>query len=180
MTTPTLLGISGSLRAGSVNTLLVKEAARLFEPAVFTLADLNLPLYDGDLEDAEGIPAIVQTLRDQISQADAVVISTPEYNSNLSGVLKNALDWSSRGGPSPFRGKPVAILSAADGRTGGARAQFSLRHCMTPFQPQILQGPEVQIAAASTAFDNNGQLVAERDLKTLGILMRKLKALIQE
>ncbi len=176
----TLLGISGSLRADSVNTLLIKEAARLFDPATFTLADLNLPLYDGDLEDAKGIPDSVLTLKEQIAQADAVVISTPEYNANLSGVLKNALDWSSRGGPSPFRGKPVAILSAADGRTGGARAQFSLRHCMTPFQPQILQGPEVQIAGASKAFDENGRLIAERDQKTLGILMRKLKALIQE
>lgn len=178
MTSPTLLGISGSLRAGSVNTLLVQEAARLFEPSEFTLADLNLPLYDGDLEEAEGIPESVQTLQQQIAVADAVVISTPEYNANLSGVLKNALDWTSRGGPSPFRGKPVAILSAADGRTGGARAQFSLRHCMTPFQPNIIQGPEVQIAGASKAFDDNGQLLAERDLKTLGILMRKLAALV--
>jgi len=176
----TLLAISGSLRADSVNTLLIKEAARLFEPSAFSLANLNLPLYDGDLEDSKGIPAEVLTLKDQIASADVVVISTPEYNANLSGVLKNALDWTSRGGPSPFRDKPLAILSAADGRTGGARAQFSLRHCMTPFQPQILQGPEVQIAGASSAFDKNGHLIAERDQKTLGILMRKLKALVQE
>jgi len=173
-----LIGISGSLRAGSVNTLLVKEAARLFAPDSFTLANLRLPLYDEDLEQAEGIPAAVQTLKDQITAADAVVISTPEYNSNLSGVLKNALDWTSRGGPSPFKGKPVAILSAAAGRTGGARGQYSLRHCMTPFQPVILQGPEVQIAGSGSAFAENGQLLDERNIKTLGALMKQLAALV--
>jgi len=174
----TLIGISGSLRAGSINTMLLKEAARLFAPDTFTLADIRLPLYDGDLEEAEGLPANVVTLKDQIADADAVVISTPEYNSNLSGVLKNALDWTSRGGPSPFKGKPVAILSAAAGRTGGARAQFSLRHCLTPFQPNILQGPEVQIANASAAFDADGRLQDARSIKTLQILMDRLAALI--
>jgi len=174
----TLMGISGSLRADSVNTKLVNEAARLFTPSSFTLADIRLPLYDGDLEDAEGIPASVATLQAQIAAADAVVISTPEYNSNLSGVLKNALDWTSRGGPSPFKGKPVAILSAAAGRTGGARAQFSLRHCLTPFQPNILQGPEVQIASSGDAFDENGQLLDVRNIKTLQILMDQLATLV--
>jgi len=174
----TLIGISGSLRAGSVNTMLLKEAARLFAPDAFTLADVRLPLYDGDLEEAEGLPASVIALKDQIAAADAVVISTPEYNSNLSGVLKNALDWTSRGGPSPFKGKPVAILSAAAGRTGGARAQFSLRHCLTPFQPNILQGPEVQIANASAAFDADGRILEERNIKTLQILMDRLAAQI--
>ncbi|MBV1864974.1 MAG: NAD(P)H-dependent oxidoreductase [Rhodobacteraceae bacterium] len=174
----TLIGISGSLRAGSVNTMLLKEAARLFAPDAFTLADVRLPLYDGDLEETEGLPASVITLKDQIAAADAVVISTPEYNSNLSGVLKNALDWTSRGGPSPFKGKPVAILSAAAGRTGGARAQFSLRHCLTPFQPNILQGPEVQIANASAAFDTDGRMLEERNIKTLQSLMDRLAAQI--
>jgi len=86
-----LLGISGALRAASTNTQLVHNAARIFNADSFVLADLNLPLYDGDLE-AEGIPASVQTLSDQIKEADAVIISTPEYNKSISGVLKNALD----------------------------------------------------------------------------------------
>ena len=91
-----LLGLSGALRKGSTNTLLLQEAARLLGDAELTLADLNLPLYDGDLEAAEGVPAAVQKLAAQIAEADAVVISTPEYNRGLSGVLKNALDWVSR------------------------------------------------------------------------------------
>jgi chromate reductase len=74
-----LLGISGSLRAGSYNSMLVREAARVFSPDEFTFADLRLPLYDGDLE-AQGMPQSVLALCDQISAADAIVISTPEYN----------------------------------------------------------------------------------------------------
>ena len=92
MPNPTLLGISGSLRSGSFNRKLLAEAARLFGEANYTEANLNLPLYNGDLEDAEGIPAAVQLLSDQIVAADAVLISTPEYNKGISGVLKNALD----------------------------------------------------------------------------------------
>ena len=176
--TITLLGISGALRSGSFNTKLMHEAARLFGPADFTFADLRLPLYDGDLEDAHGLPDAVQLLVQQIRDADVVVIATPEYNSNLSGVLKNALDWISRGGGmSSLKDKPIAITSAAAGRGGGARAQFSLRHCLTPFQPRVLQGPEVQIAGASREFDDAGRLTSERYEEALSSLMQKLRAM---
>ena len=172
----TLLGISGSLRKGSFNTALIHEAARLFAPDQFTLADIRFPLYDGDLEDSDGIPDIVVALHEQIKEADAVIVSTPEYNSNISGVLKNALDWLSRSKPHPWAGKPVAILSAAAGRSGGARTQFSLRNCMTPFNPHILQGPEVMIAAAGKAFDDDGRLINEFSTKSLTKLMDALRA----
>ena len=112
----TLLTICGALRAGSTNRLLLAEAARVFGMAQVIEADLRLPLYDNDLEDASGIPDDVQMLADQIRGADAVVISTPEYNKSLSGVLKNALDWVSRVPGAVWRDKPVAIVSAADGR----------------------------------------------------------------
>ncbi len=174
----TLLTISGALRPQSYNSMLLQEAARVFAADTLTVADLRLPLYDGDLEDREGIPLAVQTLHAQIKAADAVIISTPEYNGNLSGVLKNALDWVSRIRPHPWTGKPVAIMSAASGRAGGARAQFSLRHCMTPFSPRILQGPEVMIAAVEQAFDENGRLTNALSLKSLDKLMAELKAAI--
>jgi len=145
-----LLGISGSLRKDSFNRMLLREAARLGSAASFTEADLRLPLYDGDLEEAEGIPAPVQALADQIKAADAVVISSPEYNKGISGVLKNALDWVSRTEGAPWAGKPVAILSATAGRAGGERAQFNLRHAMMPFRPRILQGPEDRSALPAT------------------------------
>ncbi len=172
----TLLGISGALRKDSRNTALVKEAARLFAPDEFILADLDFPLYNGDVEDNAGFPEAVQRLHDQIKGADAVIISTPEYNKNLSGVLKNALDWLSRIRPQPWAKKPVAIMSAADGRAGGERAQYSLRHAMTPFNPRILQGPEVMIANAGKAFDENGHLTNEISVRALTRLMDALKA----
>lgn len=170
-----LLGISGALRKESRNTALLNEAARIFAPNEFVFADLRLPLYDGDLEDAEGVPEAVKTLHAQIKAADAVVISTPEYNKNLPGVLKNALDWLSRERPQPWTGKPVAIMSAASGRAGGERSQFSLRHCMTPFNPRILQGPEIMIAAADKAFDEDGRLINEFSIKSLTKLMDALR-----
>ena len=172
----TLLGISGALRKDSRNTALINEAAHLFAPDEFVMADLRLPLYDGDLEDSEGIPEAVHILHAQIKAADAIVISTPEYNKNLSGVLKNALDWLSRVRPQPWTGKPVAIVSAASGRAGGERAQYSLRHCMTPFNPRILQGPEIMIAAADNAFDEDGRLINEFSAKSLTKLMDALRA----
>jgi len=171
-----LLGVSGSLRKDSRNTALVQEAARLYGPRELTLADLNLPLYNGDDEDAAGAPEAALRLHAQIADADAVVIATPEYNKNLSGVLKNALDWVSRIKPNPWDGKPVAILSATAGRSGGERAQYSLRHCMAPFNPRILQGPEVLIAGAGDAFDENGHLTNEVSGRTLTRLMEALKA----
>lgn len=170
-----LLGLSGALRAGSVNRKLIREAARLFQPGTFIEADLRLPLYDGDIEDAEGIPASVQRLADQIADADAVVISTPEYNQSLSGVLKNALDWVSRVEGSPWKGKPVALMSAAAGRAGGARANYALRLAMTPFKTHLLQS-EVLVAGAAKEFDAEGRLLAERSLKALADQMAELRA----
>lgn len=179
MSRPILLGIAGALRAESTNRKLIREAARLFGPCDFTEADLRLPLYDGDREEADGIPSSVVRLADQIAGADAVVISTPEYNSALSGVLKNALDWVSRTEGNPWADKPVAIVSAAAGRAGGARAQFSLRLAMTPFRPCLLTGPEVMIADARNAFGGDGRLTNERSLAALGKLTAALRAEVE-
>ena len=172
---PTLLLISGSLRKASVNTRLVREAGRLWQGDT-VMADLNLPLFNADDQEATGIPDAVQTLSDQIAAADAVVISTPEYNQSLSGVLKNALDWVSRTEGKPWLDKPVAIMSAAAGRAGGARAQYSLRLAMNSFQPRLLTGPEVMVAGASKEFDEDGRLISERYRNTLAALMAKLAA----
>jgi len=181
MTQFNLLGISGSLRQGSFNRRLIREAGRLMEDAAFTEADIDLPLYNGDVEDSDGIPAKVQVLADQIAAADAVVISTPEYNQSFSGVLKNALDWVSRTEGAPWKGKPVALISAAAGRAGGARAQYALRLAMTTFRPRLLMGPEVMVAGAPDQF-TNGKLaedeVYERSLKVLMKLLKAEAALI--
>lgn len=176
MSEPILLGLSGSLRKDATNRKLLHEAARLFEAGTFIDADLNLPLYDGDLEAHEGIPPAVQTLSDQIAQAHAVIISTPEYNKGPSGVLKNALDWVSRTKTKPWADKPVAVMSAAAGRAGGERAQMVLRGFMVPFQPRILQGPEFHLADSSNEFDEAGRLRSDRYENMLRSLMQKLRA----
>lgn len=178
MADPKLLVICGSLRAGSLNRKLLDQAVAAFGAAEVTYANIRFPLYDGDLEDAEGIPAEVQTLHGQMQEADAIVIATPEYNGNISGVLKNALDWVSRAKPMPMGDTPVAILSATGGRTGGVMAQNSLRQCLTPFQPVVLQGPAVAVAAASGAFDEEGSLKDERYTKAVQKLMDRLRAII--
>lgn len=170
-----LLGICGALRKASTNRKLLREAARLFGDCDYVEGDLNLPLFDGDLQDAEGIPAKVQVLSDQIAEADAVLVSTPEYNKGPSGALKNALDWVSRTSGKPWTDKPVAVMSAAAGRAGGERAQLVLRTYLVPFRPRLLMGPEIHLADSSNQFDENGQLVSERYQSELSALMQNLQ-----
>lgn len=174
----TLLGISGSLRAASTNTYLLHEAVKAFAPDTFIEGDINFPLYNGDIEANDGIPAAVQTLSDQIKQADAVIISSPEYNKGLSGVLKNALDWISRTDGAPWADKPVAIMSATAGRAGGERGQTMLVSCLAPFRPRLVFGPEVLVGSNFENFDNDGTLTNEINLTALSDLMAKLKASI--
>lgn len=175
MTLPKLTGLCGSLRRGSHNRQLLTQARALFGPADYTDGNLDLPLYNGDNEDANGIPPDVQRLSDQIKSADAVIVVTPEYNQSLSGVLKNALDWVSRTEGAPWIGKPVAILSATAGRAGGARAQYSLRLCLAPFRPNLIPGPEVLVASASREFDGDGQLINPTYIKALTEHMAMLR-----
>ncbi|MEM1388178.1 MAG: NADPH-dependent FMN reductase [Pseudomonadota bacterium] len=170
-----LLCISGALRKGSTNRKLIAEAVRLFGPADVTHADLNLPLYDGDVEEASGVPEAVQTLSDQIQAADAVIIASPEYNKSIPGVLKNALDWISRTKGGPWAGKPVALMSAAAGRTGGETGLYSIRAAMAAFRPRIVPGAPVMVAASYEAFGEDGQLKAESYVDAVTGLMDALK-----
>ncbi|SIS54164.1 chromate reductase [Roseivivax lentus] len=171
-----LLTISGSLRKASTNRKLAAEAAHRFGPAEKTVADIAFPVYDGDIEEGQGIPAEVQRLSDQIAAADAVVISTPEYNKGISGALKNALDWVSRTEGNPWRDKPVALMSAAAGRAGGERSQNMARLCLNPFRPHLLPGPEVFIGNTSKHWDDNDRLTDEFAIKLLTELMEGLRA----
>jgi chromate reductase, NAD(P)H dehydrogenase (quinone) len=175
---PLLLGLCGALRAASTNRLLLHEARAAFGPGRFAEGNLRLPLFDEDQEIARGIPTRVQRLADQIKAADAIIIACPEYNKSLPGVLKNALDWVSRTKGSVWRDKPVAIMSAADGRAGGERAQYALRLCLTPFRAQVLPGPEVMIAHSRSAFDETGRLIDARSRAAVQALMDDLRARI--
>jgi chromate reductase len=175
MSDHTLLGICGSLRAGSFNRKLMLEAARLYAPATFIDGNLRLPLYDGDLEE-QGLPEEVATLAEQVRSADAVVVVTPEYNKMIPGVLKNALDWLSRVKGGVWTDKPVAIMSATAGRTGGEVSLFTLRHAMAPFRPRLHLAPATMVAGSSEEFDENGRLKNERYVTGLTEQMQALKA----
>lgn len=172
-----LLGISGSLRAGSFNTKLVQEAARLFDPAAFSLAEIDMPLFDGDAEAADGQPPQAHAFFEAITQADAVIISTPEYNGAVPGGLKNAFDWLSRIEGNPLAWKPTAIMAAAAGRAGGVRALHNLRHVLAPFQPLLVPGPEIAVAGAGKEFGEDNRLISEHYEKNLKAQMDGLREL---
>ena len=157
-----VLGICGSLRKASYNMAALRTAIEL-KPAGMsvTVADISqIPLYNEDVR-AQGFPAPVETLRRQIAEADALLFACPEYNYSMSGVLKNAIDWASRPPDQPFAGKPCAILGAAAGMAGGARAQGDLRRSMVFLDMHPLNKPEVLIGQAQTKFDEQGNLKDE-------------------
>ncbi|WP_105102886.1 NADPH-dependent FMN reductase [Microbulbifer pacificus] len=154
-----ILAISGSLRQSSFNSAALRVAEELAgDGASFTFADLSgIPLYDQDLRDKH-VPEAVQTLGNQVLDADAILFSTPEYNYSVSGVLKNAIDWLSRLDPQPFADKPVAVMSASMSAFGGARAQYDLRRILIYLDAHFVNKPEVMIAFAHQKFDDDGTL----------------------
>ncbi len=169
-----LLGISGALRRDSTNTRLLREAGRHWGDD-FALADIRFPLFDADEEASDGTPDAILRVADQIAGAEAVVLATPEYNQSLSGVLKNALDWISRTPTKPWADKPVGLMSAAAGRSGGARANYALRLAMTPFRPRLLTR-EVLLADARNQFGDDGRLLSERYDRQVAEMVAALKA----
>jgi len=154
-----VLGICGSLRQASFNMAALR-AALAQKPADMdvTVADITqIPLYNEDVRQ-QGFPPSVETLRRQIKEADALLFACPEYNYSMTGVLKNAIDWASRPPDQPFAGKPCAILGAAAGMAGSARAQYDLRRSCVFLDMHPLNKPEVLIGQAQTKFDAEGNL----------------------
>jgi chromate reductase len=170
-----VLGICGSLRQGSFNRAALNTAIELRPTGMeVTVADISqIPLYNEDVR-AQGFPPPVETLRQQIKAADALLFACPEYNYSMSGVLKNAIDWASRPPDQPFAGKPAAIIGAAAGMAGGARAQLHLRHSMVFLDVHPLNKPEVLIFQAQNKFDANGRLNDDVARGLLGDLMTAL------
>jgi chromate reductase, NAD(P)H dehydrogenase (quinone) len=157
-----VLGISGSLRRDSHNTALLRYAGDLFEAegAEFeTYRGLrDIPPYDEDC-DTEDAPAAVSRIREAVRDADAVFFVTPEYNSSIPGVLKNALDWVSRpSASSPLRYKPVAVIGASTGMFGAVWAQAELRKVLGAIGARVTEG-EVAVGRAGERFDENGRLI---------------------
>ena len=144
-----VLAISGSLRAKSFNTALLRQA-RLLAPAGMDIeiaSIRDIPLYDGDVEDG-GFPAPVVAFREKFQQADALLVATPEYNFSIPGVLKNVFDWLSRPPEQTItNGKPVAIMGAG-GRLGSGRAQYHLRQVCGCLSMLPVPRPEVFVLNA--------------------------------
>lgn len=149
-----IVGISGSLRRVSFSTALLKVLAERAAPAidieVVTLEDI--PFYNEDLDIDPAIPAVA-ALKRKVAECDGVLISTPEYNHGIPGVLKNTLDWLSR--PvfeSCFKGKPVSIISSSKAFTGGLRAQYQLRETLISMHAHLVMGPEVVVGGVHRNF----------------------------
>jgi len=183
LTTPIhILGIPGSLRAGSYNRAALAAAAELLPAhARLEIYDLNpIPMYSGDLEQ-QGLPPAVLELRSAIGAADALMIATPEYYYSVSGALKNAIDWVGRPPlPPPLVGKPVAILGAATSPFATARAQLHLRQILAHFDVRLLAQPEVYIASAAEKFDASGRLTDEATRQAIGALGEALLAWVAQ
>jgi chromate reductase, NAD(P)H dehydrogenase (quinone) len=159
----TLIGIAGSLRQASFNRRLLLAAAEV-APAGVTLDVRGLegiPVYDGDLESAEGIPEPVLVLKERIASADGLLLASPEYNGSLPGPLKNAIDWLSR--PSKdigrvFGGRPVALLGATPGRGGTRLAQQAWLPVFRVLGVRPYFGKSLYVAGAGDLFDGQGAL----------------------
>ena len=171
-----LVGISGSLRRSSLNTALLRSAEELVpEGTTLVVASLvDIPLYNGDL-DVDGGPPPVQELKRQIGEADGLVFATPEYNYGIPGVLKNAIDWASRPAfKSVLAAKPVAVVGAAPGVIGTARAQAQLRQVLFGTLSEVFPYPEVLVGKAHERIQD-GRL---QDEPTRASLRQMLEAFV--
>lgn len=172
-----IVGISGSLRQGSLNTALLEAMSRLLpEDVQYETADINLPLYTGN-EDKHEIPNVVKSLREAVASADALIITCPEYNWNMTVALKNAIDWLSLGGPqSPLNNHVVAIAGVGGGRLGSVRAQMAVRSTLLHNKVWVVPGPEVLIAPSEELFDAGGDLI---DKVATGFIQQLIDELIR-
>jgi chromate reductase, NAD(P)H dehydrogenase (quinone) len=171
-----IIGISGSLRRGSFNTSLLRAAVELM-PAGNELKIESIdgiPLYNGDVE-AEGIPKRVAELKKAITEADGLLLSTPEYNNSIPGVLKNAIDWISRPASDIkgiFGGKPVALMGASLGGFGTVLSQNAWLPVLRTLGTKPWFGGRLLVSRAATVFDEHGKLIDENVRKQLEQFLR--------
>lgn len=184
MSTPKILAFAGSTRTASYNKQLVRfaaDAARAAgaEVTLVDLRDYPLPLFDGDLEDQQGLPENAKKLKAIFSAHDALLIASPEYNSSITAVLKNTLDWISRGETddepalAAYRGKTAALISASPGALGGLRGLVHLRAILGNIGVIVLPD-QVAVPKAYEAFDDKGGLKDERSAKQVTRLAQGL------
>jgi NAD(P)H-dependent FMN reductase len=168
---PKILAFAGSLRAGSYNKKLIRIAAEgaRSSGAVVTeidLRDFPLPIYDADLESADGLPENAITLKRLFAEQHGLLLACPEYNGSITGVLKNTIDWVSRSAPTApalaaFSDKVAGLTAASPGALGGLRGLYTVRWVLTTLGCVVLPG-QVAVARAHEAFEADGRL---RDAK---------------
>jgi len=159
-----LLGISGSLRAQSFNTALLRAAQAAAGDGVrLDAATLHgIPLYDGDLEQRDGMPPAVRELKQRVLDSDGLLMVTPEYNNGIPGVAKNAIDWLSRPAGDigrVFGGKPVALLGASPGGFGTVLSQSAWLPVLRTLGAELWAGGRMLVSRAGQVFDANGSIV---------------------
>ena len=159
---PRILAFAGSARRGSLNKKLLAIAVREARAAggdvtPLDLNDLPFPLYHGDLEDEQGLPENVKKMVDLIGRHDALLVSSPEYNSLITPLLKNTIDWCSRAEENPFEGKVAAVISASPGGYGGVRSAQVARQLLLKLGCLVIPA-EFSLAKAHEAFDGQGAL----------------------
>jgi NAD(P)H-dependent FMN reductase len=162
-----ILGISGSLRAGSFNTALLRAAQQVAGKGIEVEAATlhGIPLYDGDAEAADGVPDAASALKERIAASDGVLLVTPEYNNGIPGVFKNAIDWLSRPAgdiPRVFGGKPFALVGASPGGFGTILSQNHWLPVLKTLGVDLWAGSRLYVSRAGQAFDANGVLVDDK------------------
>ena len=186
---PKILAFSGSLRKASYNTKLVRIAAASAEAAgaavtVIDLADFPLPVFNEDLEVADGMPDSARRLKDLFLAHQGLLIAAPEYNSSITAALKNAIDWVSRPGEgeaplAAFDGKIAAIMSASPGGLGGIRGLVTVRSILGNIKVIVLPD-QVSIPQAHKAFDDTGALFDTKKQAVVAALGQKVADMVRK
>jgi NAD(P)H-dependent FMN reductase len=161
-----IVGISGSLRRESFNSHLLRAAGSLFpvDAELVIESIVGIPLYNYDDEKAHGVPAAVAALKDAIATADGLLISTPEYNNSMPGVVKNTIDWLSRPPDDiarVFGNRPVALMGATPGAWGTQLSQSAWLPVLRTLGARLWSGGRMHVAGATRVFDDAGQLMDE-------------------
>ncbi|HEY2928384.1 NADPH-dependent FMN reductase [Piscinibacter sp.] len=179
-----IVAIAGSLRRGSFNAALLRAAEALApEGVTLEIATIKgIPLYDGDVESADGIPPTVAALKDSIATADGLLLATPEYNNSMPGVLKNAIDWLSRP-PADiqrvFGNRPVAIIGASPGGFGTILAQNAWLPVVRTLGMRPWFGGRLMVSRAGNVFDQAGELVDDTVREQLRKFVRGFSQFVQ-
>jgi chromate reductase, NAD(P)H dehydrogenase (quinone) len=182
---PTIVGLSGSLRRASFNAMLLRAASQVAPTgATVEIGSIRgIPLYDGDVEAAEGIPDTVQELKGKIVAADGLLIVTPEYNNSIPGVLKNAIDWLSRPDediPKVFGGRPVALIGTTPGQGGTSLAQVAWLPVLRTLGTAPWFGGRMNVSKANETFDGEGKMIDEKTRRRLAAFMEGFAAFVSQ